>query len=1666
MMMMESRTKAEWVSCGDLDHAIERYIEKREWDGVGILLQRRDLTRQQRNYILDRIFTGSDEGCFVLYILPHCTLQDMNYLVDRCIFRCWWRFLGIWLQRNSFFKELRRHTIRKALKHADESDFLSFILPSCSVSDVYPVQEQCVVKCWWRTLGRLVQNDHLTEQQIKQIVDVKEHRQHIISRADSEDVVSRILPYCDSTDLEPVATKCFHKRWWGALDLLLRRRDVCDAVRRRIIDGVLTHGDEEHFTSYILPHCSEKDIDHAIEQCIVYHQWTFLDMLISRHQLTEQQRQRVTAEIFVHGNEPCFIAHVFPHCGVSDYSHVIAQCIACRWWRALASLLQRQDLSQQQHSCALDGVLRHGDEQSFVTYIVPHCNVSDYDLVLEQSMAHGWRYVLARLLQKPDLSDRQHQRITDGVSGHGDEQFYSTHIVPHGDIDHMIGQCISRCWWRASHCLLERHDLTEQQRRRIMDGMFSHNDELSFSSFILPHCGASDRDDIIEQCITRCWRHALGRLFQTHDLTEQQIKRIAEHTVQRRYILHHVDEENEVWRVLPYCDRADLVCIVGQCFLKCWWHTLGQLLQRHDVCNEPRRRIIWKFFLHGNEEDFCDFILPSCGKSEADYIIDQCITRRWWQALSALLQMIDLTAQQGTYIIDELLTRGNGQLVIDYSLFHCIVTKVDHVNEQYHTRGWWMTLVRLLRRKDLTEQQRRCILDEMFSCLNEKDLISNLADYQLSEPQIVIELCIARGLWEASCSLFSNQALTQQQRTYVIDRVCKCGDEQTFISTIFPCCRDSDLDHVIEQCITRRWWHTLRCLFQQQKQSLLHYLEGALQGCGESGQLRKDVLGCIIGHAMGATFKEQLLQLCRPAEVDFVIAQYIRDWRRPGSGVSTFTDSMSDQQREAAIENARQDLDRTSYPLVIFSRPLDLHTALVHLVVRGLWEAAGQVLYQGVNSAHYIWAIEEASKHADRNDFMQHILPLCSAEQLRGVLVRLVEQGEWQAVTNILHQQVKQTRHQWPRDYIKTTKRAGDQQILAFRMLLHTKKWEVIQMACTSLFLWEQVRREVFTSAVKHRQWELVQRLSDHSLYDDQRLWALEEAYAEKQWMAYLLLADHGLTMIELMRVHQRLVQFADWNIVLHMLERGAELTEMKEYVGGFKERKRGLKWTQTDEEFYARFYQLRDLEDEVKLNKQPIRVCLEQRKWVHVLARLTWKPGKKKIQLALAAAIDSSTWHVVMQLVRLGIDADQRDLLFTQMMAHGQWAVCRVLLEEGICRQLCVEVLPELMAMNQWLLVARVMEYGLDDSTIRHIMQQALDSRQGSVVWMCMCNMSVPLTVEERQEVFEQAVRLEIWQAVRPLVLEKDSIGIQHRDVALLESIEQHQWDVLDSCDKSRADINVQDENSDTPLTRSAMREDWEAVEEVVRRDGDQDIVDYEGYSVLSRAIAAKQWDTVKVLVEFQGDLNVVNLADDNTPLKMLIDARQGEIIDLAVLWSPGLSKGISSRGETTLHAVCASGWPNTMFYLINRGVNPFALTKDGESALLYAVKNKDCSETLVAECLKLGFGTQQPDITDTYHANNPRRYWLFSLNDIVSPLEYACLSNQPLVMQMLYQSGSCSYRELSRLHESFLLETFRADDYRTDEVIVQSGFQSLSFLEKAATTPRSLKSVSRSVI
>jgi len=405
---------------------------------------------------------------------------------------------------------------------------------------------------------------------------------------------------------------------------------------------------------------------------------------------------------------------------------------------------------------------------------------------------------------------------------------------------------------------------------------------------------------------------------------------------------------------------------------------------------------------------------------------------------------------------------------------------------------------------------------------------------------------------------------------------------------------------------------------------------------------------------------------------------------------------------------------------------------------------------------------------------------------------------------------------------------------------------------------------------------------------------------------------------------------------------------------------------------------------------------------------------------------------------------------------------------------------------------------YDVDDAVRRQVMQRAMERKQGTVVWQCVITMhSDRLSVEERKELFHRALSREVLQAIKPLIEVKDVIGIQHRDSVLPEAAEQHQWDVVDHCQLHHADIDMKDAEGHTPMHRAARKEDWEAVKALTKRGAYPSLLHCGGESVLHMAIRAEQWDTVKLLIQYHGDIHQLDTRYGETPLQMLITACQGEIIEQTLMWCPDQWKGVNREGETALHAVCLSGCPSALYYLVARRVDPQAVTKRGHSALSYAVMCKECPQKMVAECIKQGFCAYHPHATKIEKPSTRGMRRMFDgigtdaeRETRLYPVKQAVMCGLPAVARMLYESGLCSYKDVFQLRpfltdrspgtgrtyytdEIFFTEDlyFPEHGYRTKKYCSGKGATAAvkaatDYLMKVSSTPRSLKSSCRLVI
>ena len=252
--------------------------------------------------------------------------------------------------------------------------------------------------------------------------------------------------------------------------------------------------------------------------------------------------------------------------------------------------------------------------------------------------------------------------------------------------------------------------------------------------------------------------------------------------------------------------------------------------------------------------------------------------------------------------------------------------------------------------------------------------------------------------------------------------------------------------------------------------------------------------------------------------------------------------------------------------------------------------------------------------------------------------------------------------------------------------------------------------------------------------------------------------------------------------------------------------------------------------------------------------------------------------------------------------------------------------------------------------------------------------------------------------------------------------------------------------------------------------RGANPNLMDSTGNSVIHRAVDVRNWEAAVLLVRFHADLSFPDPAGGGTVLQKLIKStvpstrvfveepsadEQAKVVDASLVWSCGVDYGATYKGKSTLHIVCQAGLWDTIRFIVARGGDPLAVTRDGRTVLWAAAENRHCAQRLVAECIKLGISTFQAGRDD-------------DSGTLLSPFALSILRDESTVARMLYESGSCSNRELFRQFAEAQSEWRPAHEGLT-ETAHHGTFSSTPThrqLREMATQPRSLLSLCRLVI
>ena len=1383
-----------------------------------------------------------------------------------------------------------------------------------------------------------------------------------------------------------------------------------------------------------------------------------------RRELSQELRRWAVDETSKLCDDPVCLRFLVTHCDDDIRNIAVNNMVTRGRWSVVGEALRR-GTSDSQCRWAIDEACKHASDDEFTDYVLPHCADNQLDSVLTPLVERGMWSAVWMVLGR-SVSYPQHGCKNDEECKRVSEQ--------DNQLDTVLTPLVEKGLWSSVGMVLQRGVGDSQHRWAIDEACKQASDE-EITAYILLHCADDQLDSVLTLLVERGLWRSVGSVLQ-RGVSDSQ------HRLATEEACKHATDEKITAYILPHCADNKLEPLLTPLVERCLWKSVGRVLDR-GVSDTQHRWAIDEACKQAPEKEIIDCILRHCTGHQLDSVLTSLVKRGLWSCVGTVLKR-GVSDSQLRWAIDEACKYRLDRKMVEYILPLCVNHQLDSVLTLLVERGRWEVVATVLQSgATVSDSQRRWVIN--LACTHaavyiiESYILPLCADNELDS---VLTPLVERGLWNAVRVVLEEGACNDSQSRWAIGEACKRGNNLDVQMCIQPFLRLNSLpqfiydgaNYFLAQLIIRDLWEDAATLLDGVVIETL-YRWAVVEDNTEPDDAA--FWNMVRNPWYGVRDLCKMCQIVRCLE---------RRWLKLSQGIDGLSDELCEVLTDSVLEIVFEAWRTTQAPRNEYkstTEPSELIQQLhseINLHIRratpGL-DNKSSVIRKLVPCIHSLCAeFSETAKYGDRKHpffavhFIKSLIKLCYrrrkwTDSNEGILVILA-----------------------------TVPVVPDVQSVALRVMLRHKRWDVISCACLS-HVWEQVWRQLFQAAVEERQWSAVKRWADHLLYDDQRGWALEEAFQEKQWDVFLLLADYGLVESELMCVHYRLAKHADWDTVLQLFERGGDVIDLKELLTGDKSRKAAYDKDDALKR-QQRAFELGILESDLNARGTALKTlkrAAKQGDWSVILFSLQRTPVVHHIHLALKAAVANGVWHVVRQLIKLGIDDAQRDSLFTRMVKQRQWGVCMVLLEQGVSVDLCLTALPELMDMDQWTLVARVMMYDVDDAVRRQVMQRAMERKQGTVVWQCVITMHGDrLSVEERNKLFQEALSREVLQAIKPLIEVKDATGIQHRDTVLPEAADQHLWDVVDHCQLHHADIDMKDAEGHTPTHRAAQKGDWEAVKALTKRGAYPSLLHCGGESVLHMAIRAEQWDTVKLLIQYHGDIHQLDTRYGETPLQMLITACQGEIIEQTLMWCPDQWKGVNEEGETALHAVCLSGRPRALYYLVARGVDPQAVTVGGHSALSYAVIRKECRQKMVAECIKLGLCTYHTHVTKTEKPSTQRMRRSFhpEFETRLYPVKLAVWCGLPAVARMLYESGLCSYKDVFQLRPFLTAKSsgtgttyyiggmiwtdddyFPVLDYRTEKYCSGKGATAAvkaaaDYLMKVCSTPRSLKSSCRLVI
>ncbi|KAL8615250.1 hypothetical protein ACOMHN_050291 [Nucella lapillus] len=690
-------------------------------------------------------------------------------------------------------------------------------------------------------------------------------------------------------------------------------------------------------------------------------------------------------------------------------------------------------------------------------------------------------------------------------------------------LDWVLTKLAERRLWRCVDLFLQSYTkiISSEQHTRAVEEAMKYSSEQDFVDFVLHHCIEKDLQGVLTHMVSRgLWNSVVDSNTQsdvivTQHILSQIVSRGSWEAV-GRFLQRDISREQHRWAVeqaskhaddgvfavyiLPQCHHEELEEVMTHLVSRGLWYSVGKVLKK-GVSTTQHRWAVEQASKHADDENFVHLILPQCRDGDLQDVMTHLVSRSLWYSVGEVLKK-GVSTTQHRWAVEQARKLGDGAAFTHYILPQCHDDELKNAMTHLMSRGLWYSVGKILKQgvsptqhRWAVEQASKLADGENFVCL----ILPQCRDEDLEK---VMTYLMSRGLWYSVGKMLKKGVSTTQHKR-AVQQASKHADDYDFVDNILPQCRDEELEEVITNLVTRGLWRSIYEVLDRRVSTTQH--KRAVQQASK--------------HADDYDFVDNILPQCRDEELEEVITNLVTRglWR---SIYEVLDRRVSTTQHRWAVEQASklpQDNDFVHF-ILPHCQEEELEEVITHLVTRGLWWSVGKVLERGVSIAQHRWAMEQARKHADYDDFVHFILPQCHDDELDEVMTHLVSQGLWGSVGEVLERDVSTTQHRWA---VEQASKHADDAIFLYDILpkCHDEELE-----------------EVLTHLVSRGLWRSVSEVLERGVSTAQHRWAVEQASKHADDDSFVHLFLRHCSIDDVVQVFPHLVAKKKWECTRHVL--------------------------------------------------------------------------------------------------------------------------------------------------------------------------------------------------------------------------------------------------------------------------------------------------------------------------------------------------------------------------------------------------------------------------------------------------------------------------------------------------------------------------------------------------